>query len=224
MINPERLIGGLLNGALEGNFGKKKKKKHRSSSLGGLLGNNKTAIGMGLMGLAFAAFEHFQKNQGTSGMGGFGFGGNPASTPPPPPPGARPTAPPPPPPGASPAESQEQEALLILRAMIAAANADYQIDQEERDGIIDKAREAGLSEEELELIAGELEHPVGLTDVVKAVQNPQQAEEVYVASLLAIDVDTEAEKNYLRALRDRLKLAPEVVQKWHTQLDLPLEA
>lgn len=221
MIDPQRLIGGLLNGALDGNFGKKKKKgKHsKGFNAGSLLGGaNKAAIGMGLLGLAFAAMEHFQQKPGGGFGGGQPFpgttppGGGPSTPPPPPPVSAGP--PPPPPPSQA---AREHEAMLILRAMVAAANADYAIDPEERENILTKAREAGLSEEEMRLVAEELDHPKSLADVVRAVQNPQQAEEVYVASLLAIDVDSEAEKAYLRALADRLKLPEETVARWNEQ-------
>ena len=108
--------------------------------------------------------------------------------------------------------------------MIAVANADYTIDSEEREGILRKAREAGLSEQEMSLIAEELDHPKGLADIAREVRSPQQAEEVYVASLLAVEVDTEAEKAYLKALAQRLDLSPMTVQKWCDQFEVSLDS
>jgi len=229
MIDPERLIGGLLNGALEGNFGgKKKRKRSKRYSKSGFLGGNKGMVGMGLLGLAFAAYDHYSKTRtGGSSSSGPYTGGTPGGSAPPPPPAPSASPPPthsvpPPPPGAD-IEDREQEALLILRAMVAAANADYSIDAEERQGILDKAQEAGLSPEEMKLIAEELDHPKGMADIVREVRTSQQAEEVYVASLLAIDVDTEAEIAYLKALAQRLKLNADTVKKWHDQLEISLD-
>jgi uncharacterized membrane protein YebE (DUF533 family) len=119
---------------------------------------------------------------------------------------------------------KEQEALLIVRAMIAAAHADYTIDPEERAGILDKAREGGLSPEELKLVERELEHPKNLAEIAASATTPQQAEEVYVASLIAIAIDSEAERAYLRSLRERLKLPAETVDRWHRQFDISPES
>ena len=204
-----------------------KKKKSKKYSQGSLLGGNKAMVGMGLLGLAFAAMEHFQQKSGSGfpgtppPSGGLSFGG-PANVPPPPPaPG--PGSVPPPPPIAN-IKDRQNEALLILRAMIAASHADYTIDAEERQRIIDKTKQAGLSAEEIALVAEELNHPKGLAEIARAVKNTQQAEEIYVASLLAIDVDSEAEKAYLRALAERLGLSPEIVHKWHEQFELSHES
>ncbi|MCA9412918.1 MAG: tellurite resistance TerB family protein [Candidatus Omnitrophica bacterium] len=224
MIDPERLIGGLLNSALGEGFGRKKKRSKKRSK-GGILGGDKALVGMGLLGLAFAAYDHYQQKSGGSfrpsapGSTGSSPPPPPAMSPPPPP-GA--TTPPPPPDTEQ--EARESEALLILRAMIAAANADYTIDSEEREGILLKAREAGLSEQEMSLIAEELDHPKGLADIAREVRSPQQAEEVYVASLLAVEVDTEAEKAYLKALAQRLDLSPMTVQKWCDQFEVSLDS
>lgn len=47
------------------------------------------------------------------------------------------------------------------------------------------------------------------------IPNPVVAAEVYAASLFAIEVDTEAERDYLQRLAERLGLEPGVVAQLH---------
>jgi uncharacterized membrane protein YebE (DUF533 family) len=53
------------------------------------------------------------------------------------------------------------------------------------------------------------------------VRNPAQAAEVYAASLLAIDVDSEAERAYLRNLAAALRLDAGVVSFLHRTTGAP---
>ncbi len=49
--------------------------------------------------------------------------------------------------------------------------------------------------------------------------SPEVAAEIYVASMLAIDVDTADEKSYLAMLAARLKLPPELVTELNRQVE-----
>ena len=55
---------------------------------------------------------------------------------------------------------------------------------------------------------------------IESAGSPEVAAEIYVASLLAIDVDTAAEKSYLAMLAARLNLAPELVTELHRQVEV----
>ena len=55
----------------------------------------------------------------------------------------------------------------------------------------------------------------------RAARDPIVAAQVYAASLLAIQVDTPAERDYLRGLAQRLGLAPDVVGQLHAALGAP---
>jgi uncharacterized membrane protein YebE (DUF533 family) len=46
--------------------------------------------------------------------------------------------------------------------------------------------------------------------VAAAKDRPQLAAQIYAASLLAIEVDTPAERQYMQQLADRLYLTPEI--------------
>ena len=131
---------------------------------------------------------------------------------PPSPPGATVAAPPPPPsPTSIVSESVDagkagQEAVLLIRAMIAAANADGVIDEEERNRILKKLETADLSDQEHSFIVKELLSPTGLEDIVAQVKSPEMAKKVYSVSLLAIEVDTDAERTYMNTLARQMNL------------------
>ncbi len=52
----------------------------------------------------------------------------------------------------------------------------------------------------------ELARPWGLGQLVEAATTPDLAREVYLASIMAIEVDSDAERNYLTRLAERLGL------------------
>ncbi len=213
MIDGAKLLGGLLNGSL-------------NSTLGGLGGMGrgrlpgKTALGMGILGVAMAAFEHFRsQNRDASppATGSPGSGSSPSppprSAPPAPPaPGAAPPpfggSSPPPPPGSVPPSPSGTDPVLLLRAMISAAHADGSLDDAERRRITSHLERARLSGEERSFLASELEAPRPLADIVASVKTPADAEQVFAVSLLAVEVDSQAERAYLEQLRQALGIEP----------------
>ena len=90
--------------------------------------------------------------------------------------------------------------------MIAAANADGVIDEEERNGILKKLETMELSDQEHSFIVKELLSPAGLGDIVSQVKTPEMAKKVYTVSLLAIEVDTDPERTYMNTLAQQLSL------------------
>lgn len=111
--------------------------------------------------------------------------------------------------------ASDDTALLLVRAMVAAAKADGQIDQQEIARITGKLEEIGADEESRRFVAEELRRPLDLDAIVRAVPSPEVAVEVYAASLLAIEVDTPAERAYLQTLAGRLNLPQPVVAQVH---------
>jgi uncharacterized membrane protein YebE (DUF533 family) len=101
---------------------------------------------------------------------------------------------------------ENTQALLLLRAMIAAAKADGQIDSDEQRRIFERLGQAELDAESRSFLFEELGKPLDLEALVREVQRPEVAAEVYAASLLAIEVDTPAERGYLQMLSGRLGL------------------
>jgi uncharacterized membrane protein YebE (DUF533 family) len=121
-----------------------------------------------------------------------------------------------------PAEVQElhSSAELMLKAMINAAKADQQVDKQELDRIVGKLGDAGADSEARTFVMSELSKPLDLDGLIREVPNPQVAVQVYAASLLAIEVDTPAEQQYMQQLAQGLGLDSAVVQRVHQALGI----
>lgn len=106
----------------------------------------------------------------------------------------------------------EHGAGLIFQAMINAAKADGQIDRSEVNRIIGKLEEMGIDSEAKEFVIAEMQKPMDTDALVTAAAGrPGLATQLYAASLLAIEVDTAAERDYLRDLGTRLGLNPAII-------------
>jgi len=227
MFSAERLLGSLLTNALgQGLIGRVSKSRRHGGGLksmaGSLISQNKTAIGMGLLGLAVGAYEHFTQNQHPQAPGNppLPGGSNPVAPMPQVGGGAGPRpavnwTPPPIPSNPAPEAPANEEALLLIRAMIAAANADHAVDDVERHAILEKVTASGLGAEERSFIEDELSNPLDLRTLVAQVKSLEMAEQVYAASVLALEVDSDAERNYLQRLASALNLDTATVAKWN---------
>ncbi len=117
-------------------------------------------------------------------------------------------------------EKKDVQAIvdLTVQAMINAAKADGSIDEDEMQKIVGEMQEDGISKAEREYLLEEVRKPQRTAEIVGAVPNRQVAAQVYAASLLAIEVDTPAEKAYLQTLARDLKLDSQVVSQIHSTL------
>jgi uncharacterized membrane protein YebE (DUF533 family) len=111
---------------------------------------------------------------------------------------------------------------LILRAMIAAASADGKLEQAELDRIVSKVDDGGVSPQEKAFIEAELARPADPAALAADAATPEQAAQVYAASILAIDIDSEAERAYLRALAQALALPAGAVRQLHQMTGAPM--
>jgi uncharacterized membrane protein YebE (DUF533 family) len=118
----------------------------------------------------------------------------------------------------NPAE-QEALGLTLVRAMIAAARADGKLDAKESRTIYQRIESLGLDPEDQALLVAEMSHSVDMDAIVNSATSPEVAAEIYVASMMAIDVDTADEKSYLAMLAARLKLPPELVTELNRQVE-----
>lgn len=107
----------------------------------------------------------------------------------------------------------EQQEELVLRAMINAAKSDGLIDEKEIDRIVGKLGEMGSDADDQRYVLMQMQKPLE-TDmlIATAKEDPELAAEIYAASLLAIEVDTQAEKKYLDELASGLNLTPDVTR------------
>ncbi|MBB5221940.1 uncharacterized membrane protein YebE (DUF533 family) [Amaricoccus macauensis] len=111
---------------------------------------------------------------------------------------------------------------LALRAMIAAAKADGQIDQDEMGKIIGKISADSVTPEEKQFVLDEMNKPLDVAALAADVRDPAQAAQVYAASILAIDADTEQERAYLRELASALDLNAGAVAQLHKMAGVPV--
>ena len=115
----------------------------------------------------------------------------------------------------------ETQAQTIVRAMINAAKADGRIDETETSKIIGKLDDDGLTEAEKNFFLTEANKPMDLQGIIDEAAGSQElAAEVYAASLLAIEVDTPAEQQYMAQLANGLALPQEAVAHIHETLGL----
>lgn len=101
--------------------------------------------------------------------------------------------------------------LTLIRTMIAAARADGKLEGREGEAIFAAVDRLALDAGEKALLLEELANPVDIDTLVAAAQTPEMAAEIYAAALLAIEVDTPAERAWLAMLAARLDLAPPLV-------------
>lgn len=188
-------LGGAASGALVSMLMNKKARK----KLG------KTAVTAGgaaaVAGLGYYAYKKWQGSKPPQAS---------SSTPAAPAPQAAAPAPLPPPP----AIDQSLSVKLIL-AMVAAAAADGRIDPAEMDQLLHSMESAQLSAQENAKLTAALNAPPAAEEIAQLADSPEQASELYAASLAAIDLDTPAEDLYLRRLSRALALDPALVQQLH---------
>ena len=163
--------------------------------LGKMVGNvAKVGAVAAIGGLAWSAWQNHQKNQ----TGSAAQSSHDAFVPPP-----------------QAAYQHEELGKTLVRAMIAAAKADGQIDADEKERIFKRLEAMPLSAEEKAFVFDELSSPLDINAVVARADTPEHAAEIYAASLVAMKPDTPAERTYLEALAHKLKLDPGLVSEIH---------
>ena len=197
-------LGGMAGGPLAGGLAA----VLLGSKQGRKLGGSALKIGgMAVVGaLAYKAYQNWQAGQ------------KPGAT------SAQADAPLLPPPEGTPfnpTSEADQQSLGrgLLRAMIAAAKADGHIDADEQANVFVQMDKLDLDAEDKAFVMDELRAPLDVDAVARSARTPEEAAEIYTASLLAIDVDNAAERGYLGMLAARLKLDDSLVQHLHATVE-----
>lgn len=133
-----------------------------------------------------------------------------------------------PPPSATPfnpSSNAEQQHLgrSLMRAMIAAAKADGHVDAAEQANIFAQMDRLNLAAEDKAFVIDELRKPLDVDAVANGARTPEEAAEIYAASLLAIDVDNPSERGYLGMLAARLRLDDKLVEHLHATIETATE-
>lgn len=113
---------------------------------------------------------------------------------------------------------QEKQAEIILKAMISAAKADGQIDAKEQQKITEHIGD--ITPEEIEFVRKEMQAPLDIQGLIKSIPSGME-QQVYMMSLLAIDLDSKPEAEYMDKLAKGLNISPEIANNIHQQLGVP---
>ena len=102
--------------------------------------------------------------------------------------------------------AESAEALLMLRAMIAAAKADGAIDAEERARIAAQLDGAGLSAKARDAVLADFDKPQSPAALAKQATDPMLAAQLYAAAVVGAGEVTAAERAWLDEFAKALKL------------------
>ena len=110
--------------------------------------------------------------------------------------------------------SEQEQMVTLIRAMIYAGKADGRIDANEQQAIVDRI--GNTSPDTIQFLRKEFASTTSVKDFAWSVPLGMEAA-VYAASLSTIEIDTQAEIDYLKELAHGLRLQPKVVNQIHQQ-------
>ena len=117
-----------------------------------------------------------------------------------------------------PAAAQEDEAKLLIRAMLNSAKCDGNFDASEQEKILKQMGD--ISQEDADFINDEINKPMDVQGFIASVP-PAMAQQVYLMSLLAIDLDSKEEAQYLDQLVKGFGLSEQQSNDIHAKLGVP---
>lgn len=121
-------------------------------------------------------------------------------------------------PAITPSQDQEAAAALMLAAMIQAAKSDGTFDEAEKEKLLGQLGD--VDAEEAAFVQDQLRAPIDIDGL--AANTPQgMGQQVYAMSVIAIDLDTQDEAQYLHKLATAYGMKPAQVNDIHAQLGVP---
>jgi uncharacterized membrane protein YebE (DUF533 family) len=194
-------LGGLLKGmgGGAGALGQAGAAPNPLEQMMSALGGGRQAAGAAGLGGLMAALQGAAQSggQGMDDMIGALMGGTPAS------------------------DAMEENAKLMIRAMIQAAKADGEIDPQERQAILDQLGEVDPAESAF--VRQELAAPLDVEGLARDTSDAMKTQ-VYATSLMAIRLDNEAEAAYLARLARSLGLSDAERNRMHAAMGVPTMA
>ncbi|MFC1772436.1 tellurite resistance TerB family protein [Pseudomonadota bacterium] len=109
--------------------------------------------------------------------------------------------------------------LTVIKAMVAAAQADGHIDAMERQRIFKAVEQMDLSSETKGMVFDLLGQDITIDELARGARNLEQKSELYLASCLAINPDHPSEQSYLDRLGSALDLPQSLMHelRWQAQ-------
>lgn len=121
-------------------------------------------------------------------------------------------------PKAAPTPEQDETAGVMLKAMLQAAKSDGRIDASEKEALMKNLGDA--SQEEMAFVNEVMDAPVDAKALAREVPNGAEAQ-TYMMSLIACDLDSDAEAQYLNSFAVALGLEERQVNQIHEQMGEP---
>ncbi len=115
--------------------------------------------------------------------------------------------------------SEEEKAKVLLYAMLNAAKADGQIDADEQKKLLDHIGDA--TPEEIEIVKEAMNSPLDVEAFIKSVPEGME-EQVYLMSLMAIELDDQKEAEYLDTLARGLGISQDQANLIHQKVGAPV--
>ncbi len=113
----------------------------------------------------------------------------------------------------------ENRGLLLIEALVAAANADGKVDDEEQQAIKHQILELHLPGEMAMVLENIIDSPLSAGELAQKVSSPAEAAEVYIATGLLIGTDSSPqEKVYRDSLVAALGMSPDLTRALDAQL------
>lgn len=113
---------------------------------------------------------------------------------------------------------QNEEAMILIRAMINAAKSDGSISRDEQEEILQRI--SNPTQDAMSFLRQEFSSPLDVREFAWSVPIGME-EKVYTLSLAAIDLDANKEASYLRDLAHGLRLEPEYCKEIHQRYGAP---
>lgn len=121
-------------------------------------------------------------------------------------------------PAPEPEPDQNEAAKIMLRGMINAAKSDGEIDAREQEEIVESLGE--VTQEEVDFVRAEMAKPLNVDAFIDSVPNGLE-QQVYLMSLLGIELDSQAEAQYLDRLARGMGVTPEQANEIHAKVGVP---
>ena len=115
--------------------------------------------------------------------------------------------------------AMEEQAKLMLRAMIQAAKADGELDAHEKETILGELGD-DISDEERAFVQEQMNAPIDVIGLAADAGAPLKTQ-IYATSLAAIRLDKEKEASYLRQLATALGLSDAQRDQIHAYMGAP---
>jgi len=173
-------LGGLLGGLLGGAGGSSAGGYTQGRSSGGT--NYAALASLGMM--AFQAFQSWQRSQATAPQQAVRTVDQLSGP------------------------EAENHSHAILRALIAAAKADGRIDKQEEQLICAEIKRQTNDPQLQQWLDEEVSKPLDAAEVAQSAQDPAMAAEMYLASVMLVDDQQDAERAYLDELAGALQIDP----------------